>query len=205
MKDEEAAVESWKGHLRRHDSIFVDYTQGMHRSHLTCPSCGKESIKYDVYSSISLPLVPSKDRPRIPLKECLDQFTGGEQLDEHNAWYCSRCKKHVCALKLITLWNTPGEDIDELLVYCHAWLLRTETSLYSSSASLDILILHLKRFTFEKCPTHDGRLLKKKIEDKVEFPIDRLDLSDYVLGPKHADAPPVYKVRLSLLLIPMLS
>lgn len=58
----------------------------------------------------------------------------------------------------------------------------------------DILVLHLKRFTFEKCPTHDGRLLRRKIEDKVDFPIDRLDLSSYILGPKHADAPPVYKV-----------
>eukprot|EP00804_Cyclotella_cryptica_P029210 CCRYP_011647-RC/>CCRYP_011647-RC protein AED:0.05 eAED:0.05 QI:124/1/1/1/1/1/6/1079/1337 len=166
MKDDEAALESWKKHLQRHDSIFVDYTQGMHRSHLTCPSCGKESVKYDVFSSISLPLVPSKDRPYIPLKDCIDQFAAGEQLDEHNAWYCSRCKKHVCALKLITLWNTP-----------------------------DILVLHLKRFTFEKCPTHDGRLLKRKIEDKVDFPIDKLDLSSYVLGPKYADAPPIYKVR----------
>lgn len=60
---------------------------------------------------------------------------------------------------------------------------------------LDILVLHLKRFTFEKCPTHDGRLLKKKIEDKINFPIDKLDLSSYVLGPKYSDAPPIYKVR----------
>jgi ubiquitin C-terminal hydrolase len=57
-------------------------------------------------------LVPSKDRPSIPLKDCLDQFAAGEQLDEHNAWYCSKCKKHVCALKLITLWNTPGVKCD---------------------------------------------------------------------------------------------
>lgn len=109
MKDEDAALQSWKRHLLRHDSVFVDYTQGMHRSHLTCPNCGKESIKFDVYSSISLPLVPSKGRTSITLTDCLDQFAAGEQLDEHNAWYCSRCMKHVCALKLITLWNTPGK------------------------------------------------------------------------------------------------
>ena len=57
----------------------------------------------------------------------------------------------------------------------------------------DILVLHLKRFTFEKCPK-DGRLLRRKIEDKVDFPIDRLDLSSYILGPNHGDAPPIYKV-----------
>lgn len=59
---------------------------------------------------------------------------------------------------------------------------------------VDILVLHLKRFTFEKCPTHDGRLLRRKIEDRIDFPIDKLDLSSYILGPKHADAPPIYKV-----------
>jgi ubiquitin carboxyl-terminal hydrolase 8 len=165
VKDSKAAMESWKKHLLRHDSIFVDYLQGMHRSHLTCPRCGKESIKFDVYSSISLPLVPAKEGSSIRLRDCLDQFAAGEQLDEHNAWYCSSCKRHVCALKLITLWNTP-----------------------------DVLILHLKRFTFEKCPI-DGRILRRKIEDKVEFPIDRLDLSSYILGPKDLNAPPVYKVR----------
>lgn len=164
MEDSRAAMESWRKHLLRHDSIFVDYTQGMHRSHLTCPSCGRESIKFDVYSSISLPLAPAKDRSFIPLQECLDQFAAGEQLDEHNAWYCSTCKKHVCALKLITLWNTP-----------------------------DILVLHLKRFTFEKCQ-EDGRIIRRKVEDKVDFPIDRLDLTSYVLGPTDPNAPPVYKL-----------
>lgn len=165
MEDSKASMESWKKHLLRHDSIFVDYFQGMHRSHLTCPRCGRESIKFDVYSSISLPLVPPKERSAIPLKDCLDQFAAGEQLDSHNSWYCSKCKKHVCALKLITLWNTP-----------------------------DVLIIHLKRFTFEKCPI-TGRILRRKIDDKVDFPIDRLDLSSYVLGPKDPDAPPIYKVR----------
>ena len=94
MEDSKAAMESWQKHLLRHDSVFVDHTQGMHRSHLTCPSCGRESIKFDVYFSISLPLVPSKDRPSIPLDDwpsiplddCLDRFAAGEQLDEENAW-----------------------------------------------------------------------------------------------------------------------
>jgi len=165
MDDGRAAMESWRKHLLRHDSIFVDYTQGMHRSHLTCPSCGRESIKFDIYSSISLPIVPAKNRSSIPLKDCLDQFAAGEQLDSHNAWYCSSCKKHVCALKLITLWNTP-----------------------------DVLVLHLKRFTFEKCPTVDGRLIRRKIDETVDFPIDRLDMSPYTLGPTDPDAPPIYKL-----------
>ncbi|KAL9189843.1 hypothetical protein ACHAXT_009518 [Thalassiosira profunda] len=165
MEDATAAMESWQQHLLRHDSIFVDRTQGLHKSHVSCTTCGKQSVKFDVYSSISLPLVPPKERTSIPLEDCLDQFELGEQLDERNAWYCSGCKKHVCALKRITLWNTP-----------------------------DILVLHLKRFTFEKCPIVDGKIIRRKIEDTVDFPIDRLDLSKYVAGPQDPDAPPVYKL-----------
>lgn len=40
----------------------------------------------------------------------------------------------------------------------------------------------------------DRRLLRRKIEARVDFPIDRLDLSSYVLGPTDPDAPPIYKL-----------
>jgi len=100
----------------------VDYCQGMHRSHLTCPKCGNESVKFDVFSTISLPVPNPKNDGPLSLGNCLKEFTTAEQLDEQNAWYCSQCKKHVCARKLITLWSTP-----------------------------DILIFHLKRFKYDKC------------------------------------------------------
>eukprot|EP00978_Attheya_sp_CCMP212_P024303 scaffold76138_cov53-Attheya_sp.AAC.4 len=164
--DEVVAMESWRKHLLRHDSIIVDHSQGMHRSHLTCPHCGKESIKFDVFSSISLPLNTDEkdDSAPISLSACLDDFITGEQLDEENAWYCPKCKKHVCALKMIALWNTP-----------------------------DILVLHLKRFSFKNCQRRRV-LLRSKVERKVEFPVDSFDMSPYVLGPIDPEAPPIYKL-----------
>jgi len=164
MEDEKAAIESWRKHLLRHDSIVVDHCQGMHRSHLTCPRCGRESIKFDIFSSISLPLPTDKKRGNIQLEDCLEMFMAGEQLDERNAWYCPSCRQHVCALKMIALWSVP-----------------------------DILILHLKRFTFDTCMTSGG-MLRSKIDDTVEFPIDGLDLTKHVLGPVDPDAPPIYKL-----------
>ena len=164
MDDYKAATESWQNHLLRHDSVIVDNCQGMHRSHITCPICGKESIKFDVYSTLSLSLTPSRDRKSIPISECLEKFTEGEQLDENNAWFCPKCKNHVCALKTMKLWSTP-----------------------------DILILHLKRFTFNTSQL--GGLVRSKIEETVEFPVDKLDMSPYILGPIDPNAPPVYKVR----------
>lgn len=162
VPDHKIAMESWRRHLLRHDSIIVDHCQGMHRSHVTCPICGRESIKFDVYSSLSVPLTFSKDRLSIPLDDCLEKFTEGEQLDENNAWYCPSCKKHVCALKMLALWSVP-----------------------------DILIIHLKRFTYEN---KNGGVVRSKMEDKVVFPIDNLDMSPYLLGPVDDETPPVYNL-----------
>lgn len=165
MDDQIAAIESWRKHLLRHDSVIVDHCQGIHRSHLTCPHCGRESIKFDIFSSISLPIPTSKDATsKVNLQDCLEKFMEGEQLDERNAWYCPSCRMHVCALKMIALWSVP-----------------------------DILILHLKRFTFDTCMTSGG-MLRAKIDAKVDFPINGLDLTNQVLGPIDKENPPVYKL-----------
>lgn len=166
MEDRKAAIETWKNHVLRHDSIIVDRCQGMHRSHLTCPSCGRESIKFEVYSTISLPLVLEDKglNNTMQVEDCMEKFLEGEQLDDLNAWYCPNCKKHVCALKMIALWSVP-----------------------------DILILHLKRFQFENCSTTNN-LLRSKIDETVKFPVDNLDLSKHVLGPIDEDAPPVFNL-----------
>ena len=164
LDDEKAAIESWKKHLLRHDSVIVDHCQGMHRSHLTCPQCGRESIKFDVYSSISLPLPTDKNKGTIRLEDCIEKFMEAEQLDDRDAYYCPNCRKHVCALKLIALWTIP-----------------------------DVLILHLKRFTFDTCMS-SGSMLRSKVDNKVEFPINHLDLTKIVLGPKDPSAPPIYNL-----------
>jgi ubiquitin carboxyl-terminal hydrolase 8 len=165
VPDDKVAIESWRRHLLRHDSIIVDNCQGMHRSHVTCPICSRESIKFDVFSSLSVPLTSSKDRSFIPLDDCLEKFTEGEQLDENNAWYCPNCKKHVCALKMLALWSVP-----------------------------DILIIHLKRFTYEQ--KRNGSVVRSKIEDRVVFPVDGLDMSPYLLGPVDEAAPPIFNVSI---------
>jgi ubiquitin carboxyl-terminal hydrolase 8 len=165
MEDEKAAVETWRKHLLRHDSVIVDHFQGMHRSHLTCPGCGRESIKFDVYSTISVPLAEDKNGlSAIKLEDCIEKFMEGEQLDELNAWYCPGCKKHVCALKMIALWSVP-----------------------------DVLIIHLKRFQFDHCSVRND-IVRSKIDLTVKFPIDALDLRKHVLGPVDESAPPIYKV-----------
>ncbi|CAE6362917.1 unnamed protein product [Rhizoctonia solani] len=53
------AQETWNGHARRNDSIVVDLFQGMYKNTLTCPDCGKISVTFDPFLSLSLPLPAS--------------------------------------------------------------------------------------------------------------------------------------------------
>ncbi|KAL4158871.1 hypothetical protein PRNP1_004645 [Phytophthora ramorum] len=56
--DPEVAQEEWQQFLRRNDSIIVDNFMGQLRSHVTCsdPDCGNESITFDPYMSLSVPI-----------------------------------------------------------------------------------------------------------------------------------------------------
>lgn len=60
-----------------------------------------------------------QNQNKVTLKQCFSSFSRPERLDEHNMWYCSKCKNHVRALKTIKLWRLPN-----------------------------ILVVHLKRFEF---------------------------------------------------------
>ena len=89
----------------------------------------------------------------IELSECLDLFTTMEQLGEDDLWYCPECKKQQQATKRFHLWSLPP-----------------------------ILIIHLKRFTF-------NRYFREKLDVLVNFPIKDLSVGKWVLDPKHKPAP----------------
>ena len=87
--------------------------------------------------------------------DCINLFTRKEKLEKDNAWYCSKCKGHKEALKKMEIYKVPP-----------------------------ILILHLKRFKTSKAsnigPFYWGQ--GKKINAQIDFPIEGLDLSSYVLN-----------------------
>merc|ERR1719193_304849 len=80
----------------------------------------------------------------VQLASCLDAFTEEEVLTEDNAWYCSKCSKFQTATKKIDLWRLP-----------------------------DLLVIHLKRFSFD-------RVFRQKINSLVNFPLKSLDLKAWV-------------------------
>ncbi|CAK4401890.1 unnamed protein product [Aphanomyces euteiches] len=50
------AREEWENYLTRNDSIITDNFMAQLRSHVTCPSCHNESITFDPYLSLSVPV-----------------------------------------------------------------------------------------------------------------------------------------------------
>ncbi|ETV80401.1 hypothetical protein H257_06708 [Aphanomyces astaci] len=54
--DADVAKEEWANYLLRNDSVVVDHCMAQLRSHVTCPSCQNESITFDPYMSLSLPV-----------------------------------------------------------------------------------------------------------------------------------------------------
>jgi len=88
------AIKSWIAYLQRNMSIIVDLFQGQIRSKLSCQECGKESIKFESFMFLTLPI--SADAKSID--DCLDLYCCEEILDEENKWHCPRCKKLVVSI-----------------------------------------------------------------------------------------------------------
>eukprot|EP00062_Callorhinchus_milii_P002179 gi/632938117/ref/XP_007903801.1/ PREDICTED: ubiquitin carboxyl-terminal hydrolase 8 isoform X2 [Callorhinchus milii] len=86
---------------------------------------------------------------KCSLQDCVRMFSKEEKLTDDNRFHCSHCKTHRDATKKLEIWKLPP-----------------------------ILLIHLKRFSFE------GRW-KQKLQTNVDFPLENLDLSPYVIGPKH--------------------
>lgn len=111
----------------------------------------KEHEKYDSSYLNDLPEVHKSSflakkirQEEISLFSCLEAFLAEEPLGPDDMWYCPGCKEHRQANKKLDLWKLP-----------------------------DILVFHLKRFTY-------SRYFKNKIDTLVNFPIHDLDLSKYV-------------------------
>lgn len=56
----ELANTCWSQHKQRNDSIIVDLFTGLYQSTLICPSCSKQSITFDPFNDLTLPLPVNK-------------------------------------------------------------------------------------------------------------------------------------------------
>ncbi len=92
---------------------------------------------------------------KLSLYNCLDLFRNEERLEEEDMWYCSNCKESKRALKKMDIYKPSN-----------------------------YLIIQFKRFKIKSNTPVISFFLNKKIDSSIEFPINELDLRNYVIGPE---------------------
>ncbi|KAJ9088006.1 ubiquitin-specific protease doa4, variant 2 [Entomophthora muscae] len=145
LSDQEASDYAWDKYLQRNNSIIVSLFQGQLKSRLQCSVCSKTSVTFNTFMYLSLPIpsLKSKASP-VHLLECLDLFVQEETLDGDNAWFCPRCKCARPSTKRLTISRLP-----------------------------DVLLIHLKRFSYEGP-------FRNKLDTQVNIPIRGLNLDKYI-------------------------
>ena len=101
---ENRAARSWQRNLKTNSSIIVDLFQGQLRSTTKCKSCKGESVKFETFMHLSLP-IPRSSKPN--LMECFKEFAKPELLSHDNEWECPRCQVKVEAIKKCEIWKLP--------------------------------------------------------------------------------------------------
>ncbi|KAJ8311552.1 hypothetical protein KUTeg_010907 [Tegillarca granosa] len=95
---------AWKHHKMLNESIIVELFQGQLKSTLVCLTCGKQSVTFQAFMYLSLP-IPSGSR--CSLQDCLKQFLKEEKMTGSSRWRCPRCKKDRDSVKKIDIWRLP--------------------------------------------------------------------------------------------------
>lgn len=68
IPDEKAAELVWEDYLKSNRSIIVHLFAGQHKSSLLCTSCQKESVMFEPFFNLSLPIPPSKTHCNIRVR-----------------------------------------------------------------------------------------------------------------------------------------
>ncbi|PIK56391.1 putative ubiquitin carboxyl-terminal hydrolase 8 [Apostichopus japonicus] len=100
----QGSMQSWKNHQILNRSIIVTLFQGQFRSVVRCLHCKNESVKYEAFMFLELP-IPS--RTKCTLQECLQKFQSEEKLAGDNATLCSKCKRLRDSVKVIRISRLP--------------------------------------------------------------------------------------------------
>ncbi|CAF2742050.1 unnamed protein product [Rotaria sp. Silwood2] len=107
--DEIVADDYWRGYLSRNDSIIVQLFTGQFKSKTKCPQCHKESVTFDPFTSISVPL---------PKHVCVDTIVSFRNDEKSPTKYrvVMSSDGSVAELKR-RLSNKCGLPIDKMLAY----------------------------------------------------------------------------------------
>ena len=119
--DADLAAAFWHNHKQRNDSIVVDLFHGQIKSSVECNQCHKISRKFDIFSSIGLPL-PKEDMrvvevllhpshpPAVPIRYGFRLVKNAQILDLKRKLY-ELCGIKPRAVAIFTVWNSRHDQL----------------------------------------------------------------------------------------------
>lgn len=129
----------WKSHMKKH-SIITDLFTGLFCTHIVCSKCSFVTIKFESFTTLSLPIPENKD---TTLEECLKSFSHEEVMDGDNKRTCDICKKKTKAIKTMFIWELP-----EILII---HFIRFKMGLHSISKINSKVTFPLKNLKLDEC------------------------------------------------------
>ncbi|GAB1605796.1 ubiquitin carboxyl-terminal hydrolase 8-like [Argonauta hians] len=141
LPEDVAADLAWEAYEKLNKSIIVSLFQGQLKSTLCCLACKKESITFQTFQYLSLPIPTTT---KCKLQDCLELFLKEEEMTGDSRWNCPQCKRQRDTAKKMDIWKLPS-----------------------------VLLIGLSRFS------HEG-VWRHKLNTFVDFPIETLDMSNYV-------------------------
>ena len=92
---EEKSHRSWLFYLGKDSSIITDLFLGQFRSTLKCSECDHESVTFEPFWLVSLPL----SKECVDLHQCMELFVKAETLGGDEMPTCEECKERRKCVK----------------------------------------------------------------------------------------------------------
>ncbi|CAF4465334.1 unnamed protein product, partial [Rotaria sp. Silwood2] len=102
--DRQLAEASKQAFLSHNRSIIIDLFYGLFKSTTICLSCSYNSIRFDAFAIISVPIPPVR---QCSLDDCLDLFREFEHLTGEERYECSNCKRLSAKKRRLDIWELP--------------------------------------------------------------------------------------------------
>ena len=102
VPDRKAAQAAWDDFKISNHSFIFNLFWGQHKSTLQCSRCGNQSVKFETFSHLSVPM-PSRSG-QCSLNDCIRLYLAGETV---SGWKCPKCKNSIEAMKRLDIWYLP--------------------------------------------------------------------------------------------------
>lgn len=92
----------WNEFYKENTSLIVYLFYGQQKSTVTCLKCNKESVRYETFSNLTLPLLSNINS--CSLEDCVQLYVQGEKI---TGWKCPACKEQRDAKKKFDIIKLP--------------------------------------------------------------------------------------------------